>query len=145
MRLLLTARIVPALIAFTTAMGLTLAACGVLGNPLDNDASTAGDAAAGEALFMQPLVGPMNAPGCLTCHSLEPGVVIAGPSLAGISAAAASRVPAQSSEAYLQSSITAPDDYIVEGYETGGMYGMYGEELTEAQVNDLVEFLLSLN
>jgi hypothetical protein len=132
-------------IALIILLGLSVSGCAVLGNEPDANETTIGDAAAGEALYMQPLVGPMNAPGCLTCHSLEPGVVIAGPSLAGIGAAAGSRVPGQATEVYLRDSIISPDNFILDGYESGDMYSSYGEELSEVQVNDLVEFLLSLN
>lgn len=127
------------------AFGLMLAACD--GGDTDSEgeeAATVGDAAAGEALFMGPTIGSMNAPGCLTCHSLEPDVVIAGPSLAGLAGRAGTRVAGQSAEDYIRAAIVNPDEYLVEGFTEGVMYGNYGEELTEEQVDDLVAFSLTL-
>ena len=94
---------------------LLLAACGggatnaPVGEPVP-----VGDAANGETLFSQPTIGANNAPGCITCHSLEPDVVIVGPSQAGLATRAETRVPGQSAEDYIRNSITHPNDYVVE-------------------------------
>ena len=50
-------------------------------------ASLTGDAARGEDLFNQTVIGAQ--PGCITCHSLEPDQVLVGPSMAGIAARSA--------------------------------------------------------
>jgi cytochrome c len=92
-----------------------------------------GNVANGEKLFNQPVIGPNSAPGCVTCHSLEEGVVVVGP-----------RVPGQTAEEYLRNSITHPNDYLVEGFAEGVMYQNYAAELTEEQINDLVAYLLTL-
>jgi mono/diheme cytochrome c family protein len=124
-----------------------LAACG--GGDSAPAAETGGPApvgnvANGEKLFNQPVIGPNSAPGCVTCHSLEEGVVVVGPSQAGLGARAAQRVPGQTAEEYLRNSITHPNDYLVEGFAEGVMYQNYAAELTEDQINDLVAYLLTL-
>jgi mono/diheme cytochrome c family protein len=124
-----------------------LAACGGGGSaPAAETGGPApvGDAAAGEELFNQAVIGPNSSPGCVTCHSLEEGVVVVGPSQAGLAARAGQRVPGQTAEEYLRNSITHPNDYLVEGFAEGVMYQNYAAELTEDQINDLVAYLLTL-
>ena len=123
---------------------LSLAACGG-GSTTSTEggsAPTAGDAAAGEALFAQTLIGTQA--GCATCHSLEPDVVMVGPSMAGVAAVAGSRVPGLSAEEYLRQSIVEPDAYVVDGFAQGLMPAALATELSERQLNDLVAYLLTL-
>lgn len=64
---------------------LVLAACGGGGAapaPASGGAAGAGKADAGKALFAQSVIGAN--PGCITCHSLEAGKTLVGPSMAGI-------------------------------------------------------------
>ncbi len=111
------------------ALALLLVACGGGG-----DADEGADAAAlGQELFSQQLIGSL--PGCSTCHSLEPGVTIVGPSLAGIG----SRADA----AYIRESILNPDAVVVEGFTAGTMPSTWADELTEDQIEQLVAFLLT--
>jgi nitric oxide reductase subunit C len=117
------------------ALVLSLAACGGDSAP----AGGGGDAAAGERVYNE-----VAAPACGTCHSLEPGTVLVGPSLANIGAEAGSRVSGQSAEEYLGASITDPGDYVVEGYGANLMPGTYGSQLTQQQIDDLVAYMLSL-
>lgn len=91
----------------------------------------------GRALFS---LAPAN---CAACHSLEPGVTIVGPSLAGIAARAASRVLGQDAQTYLRNAILYPSDYVVEGY-ADAMAKNLGALLTSAQVDDLIAYLLTL-
>jgi mono/diheme cytochrome c family protein len=123
-----------------------LAACG--GGGTTETPATAvvpvGDAANGAALFSQPVIGENNAPGCITCHSLQPDVVIVGPSQAGLGTRAETRVPGQSAEEYIRNSILHPDDYIVEGFPAGVMYQNYAEDLTQEQIDDIVAYTLTL-
>jgi cytochrome c2 len=106
------------------------------------EASAAGDAAKGELLFSQTLIG--SQPGCVTCHSLEPDQVLVGPSMAGIAGRAAARVAGKSAEAYLRESIANPDAYTVEGFAAGVMPAALADELSASQTNDLVAYLLTL-
>jgi len=115
---------------------LLLAACS---SSAANNANMAGD---GEALFKKSVMGSVA--GCATCHSTEPGTIIVGPSLAGIGSAAAQRVEGLSAENYLRQSITQPDAYVVEGFPKSIMPSKYAAELSEAEINDLTAYLLSL-
>jgi cytochrome c551/c552 len=82
--------------------------------------------------------------GCRICHSLQPGVKLVGPSLAGIGAQAATRVPGLSAEAYLRQSLTEPDAHVVEGYRRGQMPPDYLSRLNQDQLEDFVAYLLAL-
>jgi mono/diheme cytochrome c family protein len=120
---------------------LSLAACGGEPAPAEGDEETTavGDAAAGESLF-----NGGAQPGCNTCHSLEPGVKLAGPSLAEIGAEAGSRVSGQSAEEYLRTSVMEPNSFVVEGFTANIMPATYDDQLSEQEVNDLVAYMLSL-
>lgn len=123
-----------------------LVACGGGGGEEASDAgaTAVGDAARGEDLYNQVVIGPNSAPGCITCHSLEEGVVLTGPSHAGLGARAGDYVEGMSAEEYLRESILEPDAHIVEGFTPGVMYQNYAEELQARDVNDLVAYLLTL-
>ncbi len=110
-----------------------------------------GDPARGEALYRQNPIGGTTAPGCATCHSVEPERVIVGPSHAGVASRAREIVSspeysgeAETVEAYLRESIVRPDAYIGEGFKRGVMYQRYPEALTDQDIEDLVAFLLTL-
>lgn len=119
------------------ALSLLLTACGGSGGAL-----TADDGA-GKDLFTQSTIGSQA--GCATCHSLEPGIVIIGPSVAGVGTRAATQVAGQSVEEYLKESITAPDAYLSEGFPASVMPQSYAQELTAEQIDQLVAFLMTLN
>lgn len=91
----------------------------------------------GRDLFEERVVG-VN-PGCVTCHSLEEGVTLVGPSLFDVS----SRIPGMSDADYVRQSITDPDSYVVEGFAPGQMSPDWGQVLSEAQIDSLVDFLLA--
>lgn len=91
---------------------------------------------------------------CASCHSLEAGVVLVGPSLARIGELAGERVrdpgytgKASDAAGYLRESIIEPDAFIVSGgnftLEEGRslMPAIVGRQLTDAQLEDLVTFL----
>jgi len=106
--------------------------------------STSGDSDRGEALYHQTIIGPNAAPGCVTCHSLEMGKTLVGPSHAGIATKAASVVPGMSAEDYLRESIVTPDAHVTDGFTAGVMYQNYSKDLTEQEINDLVAYLMTL-
>jgi len=120
---------------------LVLAACGGGGGGASQPAASggAGDAAAGKALFAQTVLGAN--PGCITCHSLEAGKTLVGPSMAGIAGRAGSTVSGQSAEQFLRQSITEPDAYIAKGFQKGLMPK---PTLTDKQANDLIAYLQTL-
>ncbi len=106
------------------------------------DARLSSDPAEGRRLYYETSLGT-NA-GCRICHSLEPGVVLVGPSFAGVATRAAKRIPGMSAEEYLRQSILDPDAYVVEGFPAGQMITGLGDILTEQQIDDLVAFLMTL-
>ena len=105
--------------------------------------------AMGEVLFRQ------SPPGCFACHSMSPGVTLAGPSLAGIAARAAALVDsatytgaATDAAGYIRESIVNPHAHLVPGqvYAAGGRSFMpdnYGTTLTSEQVEQLVAYLVT--
>lgn len=128
-------------IALLLTLSLVLAACGGGGQ----QGAGGGDAVArGKALYEKTVIGPKSAPGCITCHSLEPNQVIVGPSHAHIATVAETAVPGMSAAEYLRESIVNPDAHVTEGFPAGVMYQNYGKDLSEQEINDLVAFLLTL-
>ncbi len=99
----------------------------------------AGDAARGEQLFTES-VGGM--PSCSTCHALDSSQII-GPGMAGIGERAGSRVEGQTAAEYLHTSIVDSGEFVVEGYQNV-MPDVFEQSLNEAEIRDLVAYLLSL-
>lgn len=93
---------------------------------------------------------------CSACHSTTPGADGAGPSLAGIVDRATEAVAssdykgeATDAESYLREAIELPSAHLAPGarYSANGMSLMpnnYREKLTTAQIDSLVEYLLTL-
>ncbi len=54
---------------------------------------------------------------CATCHSIDPGTIIVGPSLFGIASSAGERIEGTDDKTYLSLSIMQPDNYLVEGFD----------------------------
>ncbi|RMG94312.1 MAG: cytochrome c [Chloroflexi bacterium] len=134
------------LVFFALAGLLLLVACGGGGNESGEAATeeAVGDPVRGEQLYKQTTIGSASAPGCITCHSLEEGVQLVGPSHAGVATRAETAVPGMSAEEFLRESIIDPDAHVAEGFTPGIMYPNYGNELSEQDINDLVAFLLTL-
>jgi len=128
------------LLVFFAGFALLLTACGGGNTPT----TLTGDATRGEALFQQTTIGANNAPGCVTCHSLEAGVTLVGPSQANVGTRAATAVEGQSAEQYLHESIVNPDAHVADGFTAGVMYPNYAKDLSEQEVADLVAYLLTL-
>jgi len=120
---------------------LALAACGGGGGGASQPAASggAGDAAAGKALFAQTVIG--SNPGCVTCHSLEAGKTLVGPSMAGIAGRAGSAVSGQSAEQYLRQSLAEPDAFVAKGFQKGLMPK---PTLTDKLANDIFAYLQTL-
>ncbi len=114
------------LVALFVALALVVASCG--GGSSDDPA------AAGKKLFAESIIGAQ--PGCSTCHSLDADTVIVGPSLAGIGT--------RGDAAYIRESILDPNVILVEGFPSDTMPPVWGDELTEDQVDQLVAYLLTL-
>jgi len=123
---------IPVLLLTLSLVLLLVAACGGGGKEApggDMDPN----AAAGKALFEQTTLE--GNPGCVTCHSIEPGKTVVGPSMAGI---------ASKGEDFIRESIVNPDADITEGFPAGTMPQDYGQKLSEEQINQLVAYLMTL-
>lgn len=96
------------------------------------------------------------APACNACHSTAPGANMAGPTLAGV-ATRAERIiaspdyqgEARNVKEYLIESIRTPSAYLVPGamYSANGqsfMPNTYAQDLSDAQIEQLAEFLATL-
>ena len=124
-------------------LSIILSACGGQTNSGGSPSvASVGDPASGKTLFEQPTIGD-NAPGCITCHSTEPGQVIVGPSLTGVATRAAGQVKGQMAAEYLRNSILTPNAYVVNGFPADVMYQNYKGVLTDKQLKDLVAYLLT--
>mgnify|MGYP001250037778 CR=1 FL=1 len=138
------------------AITVVLAACGGGEEPAAPAAQQPavagpGDAAAGQALFSKSVLNG-NA-GCVTCHSLEPGKALVGPSLAGIASRAGSTVPGESAEQYIRQSIMDTNAFLAKGCNAADpeaqcaasiMPQDWPAKLSEQEINDLVAYLLTL-
>ncbi|MES2917245.1 MAG: cytochrome c [Pseudomonadota bacterium] len=150
------------LLAGLMASGSALAAGSATGSSAGGAASGAGKAAGatssaggtGRAAGEQLLKSAQ--PPCITCHQLKAGVEQPGPSLAGIAQRAQQRIKApgykgkaRDAKAYLRESILDPNAYVVPGatYAAGGkslMPATYGQTMKPEQVNQLVDYLMTL-
>ena len=112
----------------------------------------AGDAARGEQLFAQQVkqASGSNA-SCTACHSLVPGEVKTGPSMAGVAARAETRVAGESAEQYIRASIQQPNAFIVP--DNPAYMGANGKSLmpeglgnlmSDQDLADLIAYLLTL-
>jgi mono/diheme cytochrome c family protein len=82
--------------------------------------------------------------GCTACHSMEPGVVQIGPSWYGAGDHAVTRVPGVSPALYLYTSITQPNEHLVEGFQPNLMPQIYDQTMSDEQMANLVAYLLTL-
>jgi len=108
-------------------LAIILAACG----------GSSGDPARGEEIFT---TGGSSSIPCMLCHTLD-GSVLVGPSLQGIGTRGGTLIEGTSAEDYIRQSITSPSAYITSGY-SDAMPPDYGQLLSEAEINDLIAFLL---
>lgn len=142
------------LITLLVAISLLFVACG--GDAGDGNGAedvpeeqAVGDAQNGETLYNMTTINDTAAPGCVTCHSVQPTddptqPSPVGPSHYGLADRAGTYVEGMSAEEYLRESIVEPDAHVVEGYAPGVMYQNYEEDLTPEQIDDLVAYLLTL-
>lgn len=145
------------LLVVVLILALGLAACGGGGGAQQpapaagQPAGVKGNAENGKQLFAQTVLAG-NA-GCITCHSLEAGKVLVGPSMAGIASRAGNTVPGQSAEEYLRTSIVDTNAYLAKGCNVNApeepcaanlMPADWAQKLTPEQIDDLVAYLLTL-
>jgi mono/diheme cytochrome c family protein len=127
-------RVVPFILA-----GLLLVACGGDGGSATT-APTTTLVLSGEELFETFFVEAGKA--CNSCHRLDDQDGAFAPTLGGVSSRAGDRVEGMSAEEYLRQSIIDPEAYKVEGWDQP-MPTNFGEILSEAEINSLIEFLLT--
>ena len=120
--------------------------------PAGNAASgVSSNSANGKAIF-QNGIGDPAVPACSTCHNADTPDVKIGPSLQGVASRAGSWVPGQDAATYLHTSILQPNAFLVPNEDghvfsaagTSLMFQDYAKHLSDAQVNDLVAYLLTL-
>jgi cytochrome c553 len=101
----------------------------------------------GEALFLQEFETNQGPYACFTCHNVENDQTKIGPGQYNIRDRAPQRVPGQSAAQYIYTSIVAPQEYIVPGFEDVPvqMPSNYSELLSDSQIYDLVAYLLTLH
>ena len=116
--------------AVVLTFAIVLAACGGGGETSGGDDA----AVAGKALFAETVIGAQA--GCSTCHSLDEGVVIVGPSMYGVG----SRLSADE----IRQSILDPNAVLVDGFPANTMPPVWEDELSDEQVDQLVAYLLTL-
>lgn len=90
----------------------------------------------GEVLFLSK--------GCTGCHSIQ-GLATTGqigPDLTLVGQVAGQRVEGLAAEAYIAQSLATPQAFVVPGYETTTAGAMPDLNLTETEIEALVDFLL---
>ena len=117
-----------------------------LSAPAEPQAASSDPVALGEALFRR------SPPACFSCHSIQAGVVLVGPSLAGISTRAAQIIAspeyagsAGTPEDFIRESITHPSAYLAPGptFSAGGQSFMppFDGLLKPEEIDHLVTYL----
>lgn len=144
---------------FIIILGFLLAACGGAPTPIVTPTATTPapqatlslDLAVIEAEYAELPVGDatngkelFTGRGCVACHSLEEGVRVVGPSMAGIGARAATTEPEVSAAVYLYKSITRPNATVTEGFAPGLMPQNFKATLPPQELADLIAYLLTL-
>jgi cytochrome c2 len=133
---------------------LALAACGGgAAKPAGGEqpaAAPGGNADAGKKLFNEPVIASAGSPGCVTCHSLEKGKTLVGPSLAGIATDGAATVKeadykgtAKNADEWLRESILNPNVDVPEGFKPDIMPKTFNK-LSAQELSDLVAYLQTL-
>jgi mono/diheme cytochrome c family protein len=83
--------------------------------------------------------------GCAGCHSIDPAIVLTGPTWHNIGDTATNRVPGESPALYLYTSIVDPAVYEVPNYPSGVMPKDFGQRMSQQEIADIVAYLLTLN
>jgi cytochrome c2 len=81
---------------------------------------------------------------CASCHATTDDDVIIGPSLAGISERAGTRVPGMDADAYIRQSIVDPRAYTVEGFPDNMMPINYANVFSPDDIEAILAYLGTL-
>lgn len=103
--------------------------------------TTGGDPVHGEKLFKT--FNPKAGIACVSCHLVNKDDRLVGPGLKTVGARAGTRVAGLTAAQYIRQSIVEPTAYVVDGYQPI-MPKTFGKAFTEAELNDLVAYLLTL-
>lgn len=123
-----------------TATALAVALAGLASGCGADDAAVPITATDGQELFELRALG--GEPGCVTCHSRQPDVVLVGPPLADLEAASA-RAGIDDPARYVRTSIIDPAAHLVPGFEDAKpMPTGFAEILSPAQIDAIVDYLL---
>lgn len=95
----------------------------------------------GEAYYRN---GANGAPSCVSCHALDEDIATFGPILRNMVDVAQVRAPDMNPIDYIREAIVDPNAYVVSGYDANVMYGTYGQDLTDEQINQIIAFILTL-
>ena len=121
---------------------LALTACSTRGQavPVTTQVEV-GDPVAGEPLFtaFQPSAGIA----CSTCHKVDSEQRLVGPGLLHIAERARTRSTTQTAADYIRTSIVDPSALVVDGY-ADIMPKNWGQIFSEAELNDLIAYLMTL-
>ena len=99
----------------------------------------------GEVLFNQLYETDSGQWACTNCHNIDIDEVKIGPSLWGIPQRAGTRVEGEGPYTYIYNSIVNSEAYIVEGFADGVQMPHFEGILTDAQIYDLVAYLMTLD
>ncbi len=129
-----------------------LGACGSGATPppstsSDPSTNSSSPESTGEAIFNDIVLerNGIAVQGCIACHAVDPAIGdLVGPNLAGIATRATERVPGITAEEYLRTSILDPAAYTVEGFDPSTKPMNYGELLTDADLDSLIAYLMTL-
>lgn len=136
--------------AMVSGSRMSVAATGTDTSTTPPGASDTNPIALGEKMFRDA------SPACAACHSIVPGVNMAGPSLSGLAertekllVSGEYKGKAKDLAGYIHESILEPSAYVVPGpmYSASGVSFMpttYGKDLTPAQIDELAAYLSSL-
>lgn len=81
---------------------------------------------------------------CAGCHYTDSEARLIGPGLQNIGARAETRVAGQSAVEYLLRAIVNPTDFLVPDYDAGVKPGNYAQIFSEAELYDLIAYMLTL-
>ena len=132
------------LITTLLIVAILLAACDGGGDSIGDAGANAGANAgvdAGKGSLPQIVIAAQV--GCAACHSLSEGEVTVGPALAGVGPSLTG-IGTRGDADYIRESILEPNAVLVQGFHADVMPNVWYGGLAEAQIDQLVDYLLTL-
>lgn len=81
---------------------------------------------------------------CASCHAIDEGITLVGPSFWNIANRAGERIEGQNAREYLRNSIINPGDFVVEGFQDV-MQKNLGEVLSSDDINAVIAYLMTFD